>query len=925
MDTAVRRARPTATSIVRQALSHEWTPRLLIMLGAMFAFAILTKEYFEATPYYGRSQILGATAGVLIMLLGSAWEVLLARRSAVEALNFWAVAFFVTLIILAFAFYELENRAFYEFVGPLALFGFIINHHLPAPLRTPFFLFLSIVVIAGVFGANSVPAAIGLVAIGLTLIGICHLPIPMWARIAILMACTVGLAFVRVGWIYVGWMAAILPIVASMFMFRLPVYLYDISNGKGPKDAWGRLSYFFMFPNLVFPFFPVVDCATFGRTYYNEEATKIYERGATYLLRGLIHLILYRIVHVYFIIAPDEVSGAGSFLQFIISNFGLYLRISGLFHTIAGLILLFGYNLPETHARFYLSNSFIDFWRRINIYWKDFMQKMFFNPSYLQFKGWGMSHSTSVVLSIIVVFSATWVLHAYQWFWLSGTMLFTVPDILFWAILAVFLIAQTLLEDRPRKSGGPRRTVLSARAFLIVRTLCTFFFISLLWSMWTSHSIPDWLALVARSGLIPAFFGPAQAGPVEWLTTLASAALVLFTAAVTTGVSFGMAPSADKIRQTAPPWRPAFYTSVGLGSGIVCCVLALQIPVISSAISPRLHRIAEDIGKSKLNAVDIAMLDRGYYEGLAQGNRFNAELWEFFMNRPEGAADAPRGIGPGMQARDDYLEREFTPNSQATVADKTFSINRWGMYDQDYQLEKPEGTYRIAVIGASRPMGWGVSYEERFETLLENRLNMEQNGDGKIKKYEVLNFSVYGYHPIERLLVLAEKALPFRPDAVIYIAGLLDLKLDHHAQMIQRGVKMPYDFLDDINRRAGVDQSMSEAEIVRRLEPYRYDLVSNAYKRFGQEFRTHGMDGIWIHIPSISDRPTDVDETRKLADAAGFVTLDLTKIYDPAAFRLSRWDGHPSVKGHQFLADTIYNDLIDLQKKRRVDLGINVK
>jgi hypothetical protein len=38
------------------------------------------------------------------------------------------------------------------------------------------------------------------------------------------------------------------------------------------------------------------------------------------------------------------------------------------------------------------------------------------------------------------VFFATWVLHAYQWFWIRGSYLLAWNDVLFWAILAVLVM-----------------------------------------------------------------------------------------------------------------------------------------------------------------------------------------------------------------------------------------------------------------------------------------------------------------------------------------------------------------------------------------------------------------------------------------------------------------------------------------------------
>ena len=68
-------------------------------------------------------------------------------------------------------------------------------------------------------------------------------------------------------------------------------------------------------------------------------------------------------------------------------------------HLITGLLLLFGFNLHETHSRFYFANSFIDFWRRINIYWKDFMLKIFYYPAYFRLRRFG--NTPALVLATI--------------------------------------------------------------------------------------------------------------------------------------------------------------------------------------------------------------------------------------------------------------------------------------------------------------------------------------------------------------------------------------------------------------------------------------------------------------------------------------------------------------------------------------------
>jgi D-alanyl-lipoteichoic acid acyltransferase DltB (MBOAT superfamily) len=197
-------------------------------------------------------------------------------------------------------------------------------------------------------------------------------------------------------------------------------------------------------PNVVFPFFPVVDYSTFRRTYYNDDQHKIYQTGVDWIVRWIIHLILYRFINYYLTIAPEDVSNTPELVRFLITNFALYLRISGQFHLIVGILHLFGFGLPETHRLYFLASSFTDLWRRINIYWTGFMMKVFYYPTYFKIRQWGAT--SSLVLATAFVFFMTWFLHAYQWFWLRGNFLLTAPDILFWSILAMLVLANTLYD-----------------------------------------------------------------------------------------------------------------------------------------------------------------------------------------------------------------------------------------------------------------------------------------------------------------------------------------------------------------------------------------------------------------------------------------------------------------------------------------------
>ena len=252
-----------------------------------------------------------------------------------------------------------------------------------------------------------------------------------------------------------------------------------------------------------------------------------------------------------------------------------------------------------------------------------------------------------------------------------------------------------------------------------------------------------------------------------------------------------------------------------------------------------------------------------------------------------------------------------------------------GIVRSGLRAREAGSTYRIALLGASRAAGWGVDHDERFETLIERKLNRENVG-GTYKNYEILNFSVDAYTSIQRLLTFEEKAARFRPDAVIYIASKRDMIFDHHARMVRRNVPMPYDFVVDINRRANIDASLSESEIGRRMQPFRHELVSRVYRRLAGSLQENGMRGISIYIPDVTERAMDAPadpELTRLASAVGFATVDLSAIFvntgDPASHRLSRWDSHPNKRGHQLIADAIYERLKTLQEEGKIDMGLS--
>jgi hypothetical protein len=408
------------------------------------------------------------------------------------------------LLLAIFRRYQIEGRAFLA-VATLACCTLPVHYLAPYRWKKPLFLAVSIAGLFWVFGAEVTAIVLGLAAV---LIGICFLPLSWTARAAGLALLAAGLALARTQSLTGVIPSTVWPVLATMFMFRMLIYLYEIKHGRKPESLIDTVSYFFLLPNFSFMHFPVVDYRAFQRGYFAADVHAIQRRGLEMMLRGTFHLLCYRVIYHELLLAAAEVHDGWTLAGYLVCNYLLYLRVSGQFHMACGMLHLFGYQLPETHHRYLLATGFTDYWRRINIYWKDFMVRLFFNPVVFRLKRW--PQPAALAVATLTVFLATWILHAYQSFWLRGSWGFSAPDALFWGVLGALVMINVQLDARGSRArggarAGARGPVAETRGLklmpLLIRglkTSGTFATLALLWSLWSSPNLATWLDLLHR-------------------------------------------------------------------------------------------------------------------------------------------------------------------------------------------------------------------------------------------------------------------------------------------------------------------------------------------------------------------------------------------------------------------------------------------
>ena len=807
--------------------------------------------------------------------------------------------------------YAIEGPAF-ERVFLLAAAGFIVNLALPMSMRLPFFVMLSIVGVVIVFGVGD---AAWLLAVGMCLIAICHLPVPFGARVVILAAAGGLLAVSRGGVIAAPWSAAVWPILGSMFMFRLVLYMLAQKTAKTAAGPWWwPVAYFFMLPNLVFPLFPVIDYQTFRRTYYDKKEEAIHEQGMLWIARGLVHLLLYRFVYHFVLNDPADVIKLSDVVQFMLGTFLLYLRVSGQFHLIVGILHLFGFRLPETHKLYYLASSFTELWRRINIYWTEFMMKAVFYPTYFKVKRFGPR--AALVLSTTAVFLTTWILHSYQWFWLRGGFPLTLQDTLFWGILGALVIYGALKELKAVKKVNQRTADWSWKRGL--QAAVTFSIFCFLWSLWSTDSVMNWVWMLGAVANVDAL----------------GVAMVL----ATFGVIFVLGGrNWEASRSAGPQWlavvsKPAMRTTLALA-----VLLIVSQPVVRGAAPKPLAGALQALHTTGLNAHDAALQHRGYYEQLDVRAQVNAEVLDV-VGRNGAKWDDPASVGI-IRDRKDLLLRDLYPSRSVDWNGNRFSTNSVGMRDKEYTLEKAPRTLRVALLGPSHVMGNGVADGETFESLVEDRLNREFHLQG-YDRFEILNFAVDGYSMAQQVAMLEEKALAYSPDIVIathyhpgqFVTQHFILKVawggipvqDESLRAILAGAKLdpmaregsvgvPFAAGRALAGWLGMKVRMPYGESEARARWIAEDVLDWSFRKLSAVSTAHGAVPVVLVLNAvIDDAPEEVPNGQSL-ERAQLRTLDLYRIFPEAerpALRVAPWDNHPNAAGHRLIAARLYEQLV---------------
>ena len=549
---------------------------------------------------------------------------------------------------------------------------------------------------------------------------------------------------------------SLIPVFGAVFSVRTISYIRQIQKPRVAFRWDSSFAYFLILPNFVTWFFPIIDFRKFSDEALKPRNEGVVTEAMFTVFNGIVHLFLYRLLAITWDMPFQQIGSVENLCHYLVVTFLHYLRISGIFHLVVGAISLYGIALPKTHDKYFFPESCLDVFRRMNIYWKDFMVENVFKPLLHFGARWG--ETRALFLAIVGVFVSSCVLHRYIYLWPSGTFEIRFEDLLFWFCLALWTGWDLFRERVARHKKIERRENRGAEFILKARNITlTLFVFNLLWIVWNSPSLNDLIALLAL-----------VRPPQMWEFTP-----LLFYPAMGLLGALSFTFEKEWAQWNGPTLNRYAYLIFGV------LLLILASPYFQSRLSEGPKAIARKLTNSSLQVeYENEKRSYDYYEGLK--NRASTPVDEDEL--PIG----PRSI---FESVGDFRRRQYRRSVREIFMGHLFETNRWGMpMSKEVNLTKAPGQLRVAILGHSLSAPYGIETNRDWPRLAESLLKKEG-----FSNIEILNFSVIGYPSVVMPYVFETQVMPFKPDLLVHIGSSREFWVNGFTvgYALRAGLKVP--------------------------------------------------------------------------------------------------------------------------------------
>jgi hypothetical protein len=171
-------------------------------------------------------------------------------------------------------------------------------------------------------------------------------------------------------------------------------------------------------------------------------------------------------------------------------------------------------------------------------------------------------------------------------------------------------------------------------------------------------------------------------------------------------------------------------------------------------------------------------------------------------------------------------------------------INSDGLRDREHAIAKPQGTFRIAIVGDSYCEALSVSLDEAFWSVMAK--NLEECNALAGKKIEVINFGVSGYGTAQELLTLRDKVWKYSPDLVL-LAVTTSNDITDNSRVLKQTDEIPYFVYQGTQLTLDNSFRNSRGFLVGNSRAGRFGAWLSAHSRLIQAF-LQGQRGLKIQL-----------------------------------------------------------------------------
>ena len=277
----------------------------------------------------------------------------------------------------------------------------------------------------------------------------------------------------------------------------------------------------------------------------------------------------------------------------------------------------------------------------------------------------------------------------------------------------------------------------------------------------------------------------------------------------------------------------------------------------------------------------------------------------------------------------DGLSHEHIPNTEAQLMNVNVAINNIGLRDDFIDNLKNKNEYRIIYLGSSITMGWGVPFDSVFTSLLEEKLNTNNNNI----YYNIINAGIGNYNTEMESIYLDMNIASLQPDQVflhyfINDAEILNQNENHY--LVKTSYLVAYFY---IRLKHLLINSSSNYNSIGQ---YYLDLYTekntgweNAKKsitRINDICKSNDIGFSVVIQPDLQNLSKDSDEFKCHSIIKNFLRfnniefIDLFDDFslkiknDPKVYWVAPGDRHPNSKGHKLIFDSLYENLSLLYK-----------